>query len=542
MRILTATLCLTLAVLLGSVGMSECADFQKGKTAYESGDYPTALREFRTLAEQGNPNGQRWLGYLYIFGQGVPQDEKTAAKWFKLSNEQYKFAAEKGDAVAQHALGETYRYGIGVSSNYKTAVRWYRLAAKQGHAKSQYDLGCIFEKAMSRDDFPRNYKTAVRWYRLAAKQGHAKSQYNLGTMYRKGRGVPQDYKTAVKWYRLAANQGLADAMAGLGKVFEDGLGVPKNYKTAVRWYRLAAKQGLLGADFQADRLERQIAEQISIPPSKSAAELENERLRKEIARLKKQNQSKPEQVAKKPPPKKSPQPKSGSTGSGFFVSKLGHILTNEHVVRQCGSVTVGDNANKQVSASVLETDKRNDLALLRISSTKMASAETKSLISKLNVQKLGLKLVPLASGGLMRSDDIELGEKVLVSGFPYGELYSNTIKVTGGMVSAVKGMGDDSAQFQMDAAVQPGNSGGPIYDENGNIVGVVIAQLNKLKVAKAIGSIPENVNFGIKASTVRQFLTSAGLPTKWSNRTERKSTKELAQIAKNQTVMVVCNP
>ena len=203
-------------------------------------------------------------------------------------------------------------------------------------------------------------------------------------------------------------------------------------------------------------------------------------------------------------------------------------------------MTVGDNANKQVSASVMETDKRNDLALLRISSTQMASAETKSLISKLGAQKLGLKLVPLASGGLMRSDDIEFGE--IVAGYPYGELYSNTIKVTGGMVSAVKGMGDDSAQFQMDAAVQPGNSGGPIYDENGNIFGVVISQLDKLKVEKAIGSLPENVNFGIKASTVRQFLTSAGLPTKWSNRTERKSTKELAQIAKNQTVMVICNP
>ena len=249
-----------------------------------------------------------------------------------------------------------------------------------------------------------------------------------------------------------------------------------------------------------------------------------------------------EGITKKPEPKKSPPPKSGSTGSGFFVSKLGHIITNEHVVRKCGSVTVGDNANKQVSASVLETDKRNDLALLRISSTKMASAETKSLISKLNVQKLGLKLVPLASGGLVRSEDVELGEDVLVAGYPYGELFSNSIKVTKGIVSSNKGMGDDRGQFQMDAAVQPGNSGGPIYDENGNIVGVVISQLDKRKVEKAIGSLPENVNFGIKASTVRQFLTSAGLPTKWSNRTERKSTKELAQIAKNQTVMVVCNP
>jgi S1-C subfamily serine protease len=274
----------------------------------------------------------------------------------------------------------------------------------------------------------------------------------------------------------------------------------------------------------------------------SNIEEENKKLAREISRLKKQNQSKSEQVAKTPSPKKSPPPKSGTTGSGFFVSKLGHIITNEHIVRQCGSVTVGDNAEKQVTALVLGKDQSNDLALLRISSTQQSSAETLSLISKLGAQKLGLKLVPLASGGLMRSDDIELGESVLVAGYPYGELYSNTIKVTGGMVSAVKGMGDDSGQFQMDAAVQPGNSGGPIYDENGNIVGVVISQLNKLKVAKAIGSLPENVNFGIKASTVRQFLTSAGLPTKWSNRTERKSTKELAQIAKNQTVMVVCNP
>jgi len=92
------------------------------------------------------------------------------------------------------------------------------------------------------------------------------------------------------------------------------------------------------------------------------------------------------------------------------------------------------------------------------------------------------------------------------------------------------------------AVASEGKSGGPIYDENGNIVVVVIAQLEKRKVERTIGSMPENVNFVIKASTAVQFLTSASLPTKWSNRTERKSIKELAQIAKNQTVMVVCNP
>ena len=247
----------------------------------------------------------------------------------------------------------------------------------------------------------------------------------------------------------------------------------------------------------------------------------------------KEAEPKPKKVAKKKP---KPTPKSATSGSGFFISRKGHVITNQHVVGDCQKVTVGDNAKKQVTADILETDRRNDLALLKISSLKMASVETKSLI-----RKLGIKIVPLASDGLLRSEDVDLGEDVLVAGYPYGEIFSDSIKVTKGIVSANKGLGDDSGQFQIDAAVQPGNSGGPIYDENGNIVGVVVAQLNKMKFAKHSGSIPENVNFGIKASTVRQFLTSSGLPTKWSKRSESISTRELAKIAKRQTVMVMCH-
>jgi len=241
-----------------------------------------------------------------------------------------------------------------------------------------------------------------------------------------------------------------------------------------------------------------------------------------------------------PKPNQKPTPPSSTSGSGFFVSKLGHVITNQHVVGKCQSVTVGDSAKKQVNAEILDTDMRNDLALLKISSTKMASDDTMSLIRKLGI-KIASRNVPLSSNGLLRPEDVELGERVMVSGYPFGEIFSDTIKVTGGMVSATRGMGDDSGQFQIDAAVQPGNSGGPIYDGNGNIVGVVVSQLNKLKVAKVIGSLPENVNFGIKASTVRQFLTSAGLPTKWSQKAKPISSKNLAKIARNQTLMVICN-
>ena len=88
--------------------------------------------------------------------------------------------------------------------------------------------------------------------------------------------------------------------------------------------------------------------------------------------------------------------------------------------------------------------------------------------------------------------------------------------------------------------MQPGNSGGPIYNSGGNIVGVVISQLDKLKMAKAIGSLPENVNFGIKASTVRQFLMSSRLPSKKAERTEEKSIEQLAEISQNQTLIVMC--
>ena len=269
-----------------------------------------------------------------------------------------------------------------------------------------------------------------------------------------------------------------------------------------------------------------ITAQISNPDKK---QFEDRRDKKEPSHLAEEKRQRQAQAEKKPPFKKQT-PQSG-IGSGFFVSKMGHVITNAHVVQNCNKVTIGDNANKQVPAELINTDRSNDLALLKLSTLEMASAESQSLI-----QKLGIVVVPLASKGLLRSEDVRLGEKVLVAGYPFGDTFSNTIKVTTGVVSATRGAGDNSGQFQLDAAVQPGNSGGPIYDSGGNIVGVVVAQLNK----RTFGSFVENMNFGIKASTVRQFLVSSGLSSKKSERTEEKSTEQLAEIAKNQALMVMC--
>ena len=125
MKRLTATLCLTIAVLLGSIGVSASGDFQKGLTAYDNGDYANALLEWKPLAEQGHPGAQYNLGQMYRQGIGVPQDYKTAVKWYTL-------AAEQGDAIAQTNLGVMYVKGQGVIQDYVRAHMWWNIAASSG--------------------------------------------------------------------------------------------------------------------------------------------------------------------------------------------------------------------------------------------------------------------------------------------------------------------------------------------------------------------------------------------------------------------------
>jgi hypothetical protein len=114
MRKLTATLCLTLAVLFVSVGGSWGADFQKGLTAYESGDYATAQREWTPLAEQGHMDAQHKLGNLYYKGNGVPKNNKTAMRW-------WKYAAQQGNADSQNNLGYMIGNGLGSVKKIKNA-------------------------------------------------------------------------------------------------------------------------------------------------------------------------------------------------------------------------------------------------------------------------------------------------------------------------------------------------------------------------------------------------------------------------------------
>ena len=112
-------------------------------------------------------------------------------------------AAEQGDANAQFNLGLRYDDGDGVPENDRKAARWYRMAAEQGHAAAQFTLGAMYSGGR---DVPENDQEAVKWYRMAAEQGHAAAQFDLGVMYANGEGVPKDYVKAYAWSNLAAAQ------------------------------------------------------------------------------------------------------------------------------------------------------------------------------------------------------------------------------------------------------------------------------------------------------------------------------------------------
>ncbi len=131
------------------------AGWDEAMAAYQRGDYATALREIRPLAEQGGANAQLLLGSMYDNGRGIPQDYTEAVKW-------YRKAAEQGNARAQRALGIMYRYGYGVAKDFVLAHMWYNLAAAQGNFGSGWERGVVAMK-MSPAQISEAQKLAREW-------------------------------------------------------------------------------------------------------------------------------------------------------------------------------------------------------------------------------------------------------------------------------------------------------------------------------------------------------------------------------------------
>jgi serine protease Do len=223
-----------------------------------------------------------------------------------------------------------------------------------------------------------------------------------------------------------------------------------------------------------------------------------------------------------PPPAIPPAPeekKPGnqkSFGTGFFVSPEGHIVTNSHVVEDCSSVQVTFGLAPKMTGRILTQDLANDLALLKVETHPRSFASLRS--------------------------GVHLGEGVAAFGFPLPGLLATSGNFTLGNVTAVAGLGDDTRFLQISAPVQPGNSGGPLLDYSGNVVGVVEGKLNAITVFKVTNDLPQNVNFAIKASVVTNFLDANSIPyTSGSLGSPALQPSEIAERAKALSIIIECN-
>jgi peptidyl-prolyl cis-trans isomerase A (cyclophilin A)/peptidyl-prolyl cis-trans isomerase B (cyclophilin B) len=186
-----------------------------------------------------------------------------------------------------------------------------------------------------------------------------------------------------------------------------------------------------------------------------------------------------------PPPERSAdnqEPIEASSGTGFFVSHDGHVLTSQHVIDSCQDVQLHANGVRY-SVVVIAADRVNDIALLKADLTPPA-------------------VFPLSQ------DAPYLLQDIYAAGYPFGNVVSAAVKVTSGIVSSLVGIGDNVSNLQIDAALQPGNSGGPIIDEYGNAIGIAVAKLDLAQFIEAYETVPENVNFGIRASVAANLLNA----------------------------------
>jgi len=241
-----------------------------------------------------------------------------------------------------------------------------------------------------------------------------------------------------------------------------GLGIPQNYKLAYVWYSLAAAQGY--PDHAAGN--RDAAAGWLIPSQLADAQ----KLAAEIQYRIDSKVGSQEETGKQ----------IIGSGTGFIITRDGYIVTCYHVIQDADTIEAVS-GSQEYQAQVIRIDPYNDLALLKIDGA-----------------------FPAMSFSSDRSS--RMGQKVFTIGYPNPNLQGANAKYTEGAINSLTGFQDDIRLYQISIPVQPGNSGGALLDENGNICGVIVAMLDAKAAFEMSGSLPQNVNYAVKSSYVKAML------------------------------------
>jgi len=291
-----------------------------------------------------------------------------------------------------------------------------------------------------------------------------------------------------------ASAGDASAQYALGQRYASGTGVARNLEEAYFWLVVAADAGITAAEEQRNTIGTTLRASQFVRVQRRISEWRG---------------------AGAQPAPGGAEPRAtrpARTGTGIVVAD-GRILTSNHGIAGCNSLTLQGAASGY--GRVTAQDGGLDLALLSVEGTTVATARFRS------------------------GNDIALGTEVVVFGYPLQGLLAYGANVTTGIVSGLAGPQNDNRIVQHTAPVQPGNSGAPLLDRSGAVIGVVISKINALKVANIIGDIPQNINFAVRGDPTRSFLRSHGIGVQ-NARGGTNSIAAIAAAASRFTVLIEC--
>jgi S1-C subfamily serine protease len=437
-------------------------------------DLAKAEAAYTEALQRGDPKGALGLSLLALSYSGDGKSQKNSSKMKLLFEIYFPVLTSSrfvNDPTACLALGLTYAHGLGVPADYRKAARFlirYADSIQKDTAELDFKTdvaGDLLRVGTYLDDGESaDLKLAFQSYERAASLGNVDAFYFVAAMYFKGRGVAKDVVVSAKFMLRGAEQGDAVAQNAVAIMYENGQGVSRDYVQALKWHNLAAANGEQVFIQMRDELEARLS------PSQVARAQE---LASAFVQRRKDNFSKPKRTPEIPN-----QP--NASGTGFFVSADGFFLTNYHVVEKARRILI-KTSDGDFPGTVVKIDSANDVAVIRVDGT--------------------FSCLPLGT-----ARDVALGDPVITVGYPNIEIQGLAPKLTAGEISSLTGMADDPRVFQISVPIQPGNSGGPLVDQRGNVIGITTAQLSSLRMLKSSGSVPQNVNYAIKISYAQLLL------------------------------------
>ncbi|MEI8140855.1 MAG: trypsin-like peptidase domain-containing protein [bacterium] len=455
-----------------------------------------------------------WLlcASLGLAKEEIPAGDFLSNPWLQKPLTAIMTAVNSGDTDAVLAMATIYDTGTkfgataeiqDIKPDLTKAVQWYEKGAKLNDWRAQYNLAVLYYDGRG---VAKNHSKAKELFHLAAESGDEMAQAGLGMLYLNieigGKPYPW-YKDGAKWHLLAAQGGNWYSQYTIATLYEAGLGVVKDPVEALKWFLISASNGHEPALVQANRMERTLS-----PNQAETARAFAKAFAPRSSATKGRVPAMGMEVTAQTQPR--------GFGSGFIITTSGYVLSSCHVTEGAKAIKVRT-AKQTFDARLIESDPDNDLVLLKIEGNFTPATFAKE---------------PTA----------QLGQTVFAVGFPLPDLQGFSPKVTKGVISSLRGIQDDVRMYQIDAAVQPGNSGGPLADENGNIAGVIVARLNDAFVVQNTGSIAQNVNYAVKKSYSMAFIENnqeASKQTQVAGETKRLPFEEAVEKVRKSTVLVV---